>query len=906
MSNVLRGAVTNPEKVYGKSAYEIAVMHGFEGTEEEWIAHLESAQSESVKEASEKAHNDIEEAKRAMLSDIELAAEIVQTTGNSETAVMSQKAVTDELTALDERSNSYTSFDVTERGEELTAVTLKETPLKGFSICGKTTQETTPTIDNPVPLVNSCEGGSATITFAGEKASQTLVVDTKNGLRGVLAPSGTYWNYIDEDGRAWICDEIDFKIGAYRRWIEVRANKVYNSWELVGSVEDNTWRFGLVMGMLTTQYAIACSHFPRVTTIAEGHAKGGGIIIHDNGYIEIISPRHKTLEEFIAWNAANPISFVFALRVYELDWVTADEEENYNAIRLRKGETTITNDVNAGMKLTYERFSKVEKEIVQTTGDNEMAIMSQKAVTDELNNLDKKIGNYREITLTETGEEITASNLKEVPLQGLTMYGRTAQATTPTINAPVPLVSACKGGSASVSFADDNNTQTLSVATPNGLWGIPVSSGGNYTDKNGQQWICDEIDFARGVYIQRVAARTNMDYSAKWGMSGTVDANNWRFGLPMGMNAIPKSIRCSHFQPMSSIADGHAKGGGIDIYANGYIEIVSPTHKTLAEFKAWQAANPIDIMFALETPVETALTSGVLARFRAIRLCNGVTTVTNDTGAWMALTYERKVLLERQPMLTFIDDDASPEAFGNWEKIGDAAGITNTFAVVTNRQTTNPAQGTRWDIIERMLNKGYEFISHTHTHKDIVDTDEETIIEEFNATISALKEHGCNPKYLVYPNNKITTAKKALVKNYFSAGIYGGDEVNVPPISPYAIKRHTIVTSEKIDKVLWGETRSVWKPKTFEQLKAIIDESVVKGGWVIFMTHLFTNSYGYYCDEELRQLLVDVCKYAASVGVKIATFGEAFEAFKNRVATGEPTDSSYYIVDCDGKEHIKG
>lgn len=40
MSNVLRGAVMNPEKVYGKSAYEIAVANGFDGTEEEWLRSL--------------------------------------------------------------------------------------------------------------------------------------------------------------------------------------------------------------------------------------------------------------------------------------------------------------------------------------------------------------------------------------------------------------------------------------------------------------------------------------------------------------------------------------------------------------------------------------------------------------------------------------------------------------------------------------------------------------------------------------------------------------------------------------------------------------------------------------------------------------------------------------------------
>lgn len=46
--------------------------------------------------------------------------------------------------------------------------------------------------------------------------------------------------------------------------------------------------------------------------------------------------------------------------------------------------------------------------------------------------------------------------------------------------------------------------QLLTLPTPNGLPGIPVTSGGNYTDQNGQQWICDEVDLERGVRVQRI------------------------------------------------------------------------------------------------------------------------------------------------------------------------------------------------------------------------------------------------------------------------------------------------------------------------------------------------------------------------------------------------------------------
>lgn len=46
--------------------------------------------------------------------------------------------------------------------------------------------------------------------------------------------------------------------------------------------------------------------------------------------------------------------------------------------------------------------------------------------------------------------------------------------------------------------------QLLTLSTPNGLPGIPVTSGGNYTDSQGQQWVCDEVDFGKNVKVQRV------------------------------------------------------------------------------------------------------------------------------------------------------------------------------------------------------------------------------------------------------------------------------------------------------------------------------------------------------------------------------------------------------------------
>ena len=106
---------------------------------------------------------------------------------------------------------------------------------------------------------------------------------------------------------------------------------------------------------------------------------------------------------------------------------------------------------------------------------------------------------------SETGNPVSASDAFSAPLCGLTVYGRSTQDGTPSPDNPAPIVSAGDGGTITVTIGDGaDERQTIALQTPNGLTGIPVTSGGNYTDPQGQQWVCDEVDLERGVRVQRV------------------------------------------------------------------------------------------------------------------------------------------------------------------------------------------------------------------------------------------------------------------------------------------------------------------------------------------------------------------------------------------------------------------
>ena len=152
------------------------------------------------------------------------------------------------------------------------------------------------------------------------------------------------------------------------------------------------------------------------------------------------------------------------------------------------------------------------------TGDEAYVLAKRGKITEDLGPLKKEIGLIKEDTTalqkrqnvlvgSETGNPVSCDDAFAAPLCGLTVYGKSTQDGTPTPDAPVPIVSAGDSGTIVVTLSNGNDkTQTLILSTPNGLPGIPVTSGGNYTDQNGQQWVCDEVEALAQAYYDALDA----------------------------------------------------------------------------------------------------------------------------------------------------------------------------------------------------------------------------------------------------------------------------------------------------------------------------------------------------------------------------------------------------------------
>ena len=188
--------------------------------------------------------------------------------------------------------------------------------------------------------------------------------------------------------------------------------------------------------------------------------------------------------------------------------------------------------------------------------------------------------------------------------------------------------------------------QSLTLQTPNGLPGVPVSKDGNYTDENGQQWICDEIDLGRGKYVQRVnnfvfndKALFSVDIEAKHENSILInipvtDASNFN---TLGANSMlcDRLKACEHnIYSIDEVSCGYTGGAN---YLRVRLPISAGTE--IEEIKNYLADKSFKILYIIATPIERDLTPEEIAAYKALRTYGPTTVVSSDAGVHMEVTY---------------------------------------------------------------------------------------------------------------------------------------------------------------------------------------------------------------------------------------------------------------------------
>ena len=177
--------------------------------------------------------------------------------------------------------------------------------------------------------------------------------------------------------------------------------------------------------------------------------------------------------------------------------------------------------------------------------------------------------------------------------------------------------------------------QTLTIQTPNGLPGIKVDSGGNYTDKDGQQWICDVIcekdgviGIERNVYPKHYTQNDYRYNSAETEFklyTYTDDEKNI-------INEQTEAI-CDVFVFDKRMKDNYtfrAVAGGIRAIVNGAT--------SLDDLKRL-LPDGFDVLFIRNTPTFEPFPQDIQNAYKALHTNYPTTIISNDESAHMEVSY---------------------------------------------------------------------------------------------------------------------------------------------------------------------------------------------------------------------------------------------------------------------------
>lgn len=178
--------------------------------------------------------------------------------------------------------------------------------------------------------------------------------------------------------------------------------------------------------------------------------------------------------------------------------------------------------------------------------------------------------------------------------------------------------------------------QSLTLATPNGLPGIPVKSGGNYTDSAGQQWVCDEIDLSEEERVRRIDIfeRVTFTIHPNYEVEGS---QLFRSDIKINddeLSGIQLPCMCNKMMKAPTVLIEN-KTGFYAAYGRIFARIKDVSDADT--FNQMMADNVF--LVQRPDPIVTPLSPEEIAAYKSLHTYSSTTIVTNDSNAGMSLTY---------------------------------------------------------------------------------------------------------------------------------------------------------------------------------------------------------------------------------------------------------------------------
>lgn len=622
----------------GKSAYEIAVQNGFEGTENEWLASLDYEHSEEFEQLAEQVKNDAKKS-ASNASTASAAAQSAATNAGaalnsanaaSQSAADASVSATQAQQAAQEAENSKTSAETASSNAQQSAQSAEENANKAQEIA----DSLDPTIfaiketmqGNPTIISDSAEWRLQKLNIYGqsEQASTNgYQLFDASKLQSSSSSGATVTN--NGDGSFTVSGKgnlTDYFRRPYFDYSKEETKKLLKVGTLYGKVELDV--------------------FPAV-----------GFLIYSNG----------------EWTELNLIgNIVRSIEITE-DMLNADDlycrirfyGNNGSLIKTGTIKPMFWQDGNG----TWETFTNatpspspdysqeiISKEVseIKVTGSN---LIPSDAIQITQNNIysGQEKGIYLQkgikyvYSCTTTGKNPSLYFIKLGEFDAIHRgYNVRTLEFKPTENGLYYLNLYDETGVAQISDLRLNigedygyepyKEQVVNLTDPITLRGIPVSNGGNITI-DGQQYIADVITEKDGVIG---VERNNIEIVFDGSEDEVVSVGEYLGNVTRTTIVIENSSYNITFSDKFKFINNYDLDEPHFYYWNNFLYLFVPVQLTNSQqFKEWLQTNPIDVVYTLETPTFEPLPLEVQEQIRALKSYYPNTVI--QSGAFNEVTY---------------------------------------------------------------------------------------------------------------------------------------------------------------------------------------------------------------------------------------------------------------------------
>ena len=342
----------------GKSAYQIALDNGFEGTEKEWLLSLTGPQGEQGEtgpqgdtgeqgpqgETGPQGEQGADGAPATINGVNALTIEAkdgIKATQEGDTLTISGKELQDNTGAK------------TVTGESISVSDSVKYPLLGLNIYGKSTQDGTPSPTNPIPIVSVGDDGELVVAINdGSETSKTAAITSVLPLCG-------------KDG---VHDELIYRLNG--------TGKAVKRFDLFSVDGSETYR---VYSVANPQISIESAKYAKVLTVAPDIkspllspiykassannvwdkvdnnviAFNNSLRIYSTAFVGESATTTSIADTAKAYFTANPMTFIAELETPEEIELTAEEMAQIKKLYSYNGVTNVFNDEGAEMSVKY-------------------------------------------------------------------------------------------------------------------------------------------------------------------------------------------------------------------------------------------------------------------------------------------------------------------------------------------------------------------------------------------------------------------------------------------------------------------------------------------------------------------------------------------------------------------------